>query len=304
MKYKKITVAIISLLICIGIFIVAIENFNNTQRYNDVGNIDYIHISFDDTQISFMNLTNNNYTSLYDEPFFKWLKQLNTAYGAKISLFVFNDVLTDVPDKFKTEFSQASDWLKIGLHSPDSGNNFKSYNYEQGKNEWNKFANNIQRITGSYSSIDRIPRLHGFTSSKDAQYGALGFLSSDDSRNSYYFSPLRTYYLYTNDYFVDDENGLLFLSTDFRVDWFLTNISLSYKYREPIKQTVYDELEFRYLNEEYANSISSYIVFGHENYLYDGNEISKTYANYFEDVCKFAKDNNLTFDFPQNRSYN
>ncbi len=278
----------------------------------DVGTLDnmnFMHISFDDVEKCFTNLKNNSYDSLYDEPFFAWLKSLHDTYGAKFSLYAYNNALTSVPNTYADEFLSAKDWLKIGLHADSSSSNFASSTYEQGKTAWNTFVNNVVRITGSYLSVDRMPRLHTFAGSeealkgmRDASYGAIGFLSADDARNSYYFDQDTTDYLYYNDHITDHENGLLFVATDLRADWF-EGTSASNEYREPTKTSVYEELVERYTNVEYANSISSYIFFGHEWLIYNGTTLDSG-KQYFEDVCKFAQDYDIAFDYSQNKAFN
>ena len=279
----------------------------------DVGTLDssnYMHISFDDVQTCFSNLTSKGYDSMYDEPFFAWLKSLHDNYGAKISLYVYNNSLGSVPDTYKEEFFEAKDWLKIGLHASNGSSNYGSSTYEQGKSAWNSFVDNVIRITGSYLSVDRMPRLHTFAGSKealkgmrDANYGALGFLSADDDRKSYYFDDEQTTYMYSNDHFTDHVNGLTFVTTDLRTDWFMSSFSTQNTYRAPIKDNVYDELVYRYTTIDFANSISSYILFGHEWQIYNGSSITDTGKAYYEDACKFAKDFNINFDFSQNKAF-
>ncbi|MBQ8762327.1 MAG: collagen-like protein [Clostridia bacterium] len=279
----------------------------------DVGALDnmgFMHISFDDVTICFNNLKNNSYTSLYDEPFFNWLKTLHDTYGAKFSLYAYNSSLTSVPNTYAEEFFEAKDWLKIGLHATDSSSNFGSSTYEQGKTAWNTFVDNVTRITGTYLSVDRMPRLHTFAGSeealkgmRDANYGAIGFLSADDARNSYYFDDETTTYLYSNDHITDYKNGLTFVATDLRTDWF-AGTSASNEYREPTKDNVYDELVERYTNVEFANSVSSYILFGHEWQFYNGTTLTETGKKYFEDACKFANEYNINFDYSQNKAFN
>ena len=274
-----------------------------------LNNANFMHISFDDVSLCFSNLTNNTYASLYDEPFFNWLKSMHDTYGAKFSLYAYNNALTSVPNTYADEFLQAKDWLKIGLHADNSGSNYGSSTYEQGKTAWNTFVNNVVRITGSYLSVDRMPRLHTFAGSeealkgmRDANYGAIGFLSADDARNSYYFDQYTTDYLYYNDHITDHKNGLIFVATDLRADWF-EGISASNEYREPTQTSVYDELVARYTNVEYANSVSSYIFFGHEWLIYDGTTLDSG-KQHFEDACKFAQDYDIGFDFSQNKAFN
>lgn len=285
------------------------ESNENEDSTVVVDSANFMHLSFDDVSTCFGNLINNQYENLFDEPFFAWLKTLHETYGAKFSLYAYNSSLNNVSNKYAKDFFNAKDWLKIGLHAEDASSSFANSTYEQGFNSWNKFVDNVTRITGSYLSVDRMPRLHTFAGSeealkgmRDANYGAIGFLSADDSRNSYYLDRKTNDYLYLNDHVTDYENGLVFVATDLRTDWF-NGTSASYDYREPTKDNVYDELVERYTNVDYANSISSYILFGHEWQLYNGTSLTETRAKWFEDACKFANDYNIKFDYSQNKSF-
>lgn len=272
-----------------------------------VNDSDFMHISFDDVSTSFSNLANNTYESLYDEPFFGWLQGLNTTYGAKFSLYTYTNSLDSVPNAYAEEFTAAADWLKIGLHADNANSNFGGYTEEQGKASWNAFVEEITRITGTTDSIDTMPRLHTFAGSEAALKGmasantpATGFLSADDSRISYYFTEEIRDYLYDNDYITDNVNNLVFVATDLRGDWFDgTGINT---YKKPVAKTVYDELKYRYTDSSFATSRGCYIFFTHEWKVYDGESLNSKKA-WVEDACKFAKDYNLSIDFPMNKTY-
>lgn len=281
----------------------------NGLNGNNISTSNYMHISFDDVQIAFNNLTTNTYSTLWEEPFFGWLKSLNEDYNAKFSLYVYGTALTNVPSTYAKDFKSSNEWLKIGLHASNGSGNFASTSYDSAKSTWNTFASNVLRITGTYTSIDRMPRLHNFAGSeaalqgmRDANYGALGFLSSDDTRTSYYLEDKIVDYLYDNDHVNDYKNGLVFIATDFRGDWF-NSFSSSYTYKKPIKDTVYEELEYRFTNAEYSKSLSSYILFTHEWQIYNGSTLNNK-KTWIEDACKFTQDNHINFDYPQNRVFN
>ncbi len=256
----------------------------------------FMHISFDDTAASLLNLNDSKYNSLFEEPFFKWLKGLHDSYGAKFSLYVFADCLGDVTDRFAAEFTAASDWLKLGLHSPNNDSNYKSATYDFGKQEWNNFVANILRITGSEDCIDRIPRLHNFAGKKeavlgmrDANCGALGFLAADDTRASYYLNAKQSNDLYKNDHITDHANGLVFLTTERRAE---DNAVYS--------SGLYKVLEKRYGDAANAVSMSSCIIFTHETTIYDAaNGKFKGRQTRIEDACRFAYDNGIAFEYPQ-----
>ena len=270
----------------------------------------YLHLSFDDVSLSLTNLATKTYSSLFDEPFFAWLRELHVTYGAKFSLYCFTSELRRLPESYAEEFLEAKDWLKLGLHAENGSLHFKNYTYEQGLAAWNSFVGEVVRITGSYVSVDRMPRLHMFAGSeaallgmRDGNYGALGFLSTDDSRLPYYLNEERAAYLYTHDHITDRRNGLTFVATDLRLDWFISGFSSTNTYRAPTKTTVYDELCHRFSAVDYANSSVSLVVFTHEWQLYNGTALNSQRCAYVEDVCRFADDRGIRFSFPEDEAF-
>ena len=270
------------------------------------GSGEFMHISFDDVSACFVGLASGKYTSLFDEPFFAWLLELHNTYGAKFSLYCYTSELSAVPADYANEFFAARDWLKLGLHSDNSSSTFKNHTYEQGKASWNAFVEQVERITGSYRSVDRMPRLHTFGGSlealrgmRDAKCGALGFLSADDSRLSYYLSQEQAEYLYTHDCLTDTAENLVFLATDLRGDWFTGSFITENQYRTPTEKTVKKELEKRYRDGDFANTAKAQVFFIHEWQIYNGIELNSK-ADYVTDACAFADEYGLRFSYPQN----
>lgn len=282
-----------------------IHNFD--QNDNDK-NKSFIHISFDDVTLSFKNLSENNYISVFDEPFFKQLKIMHFKYGAKFSIFTYTNVLKTVPENYKIELMLASNWLKFGFHSVSSGFSLKNSSYDDGLTYWNDFAKEIKRICGSLKSLDRIPRLEFFEGSKecllgmrDADYGALGFLSADDDRLSYYFDEKDINTLFYSDYLIDEVNNFTFVTTDIRCEWF-SNFSTINNYRKPIKDNVYEELVYRINDSSYDGSTNNLIVFTHENFVYNGKNIKNEFK-YIEQALRFALDYNISFNYAYKYDY-
>jgi hypothetical protein len=94
------------------------------------------------------------------------------------------------------EFSANSSWLKFGLHG-STEYTYAESTYTVGQTDWNNFVDYVMTFTGNYNCIDRTPRLSAFAGSldaclgmRDARCGALGFLSADDTRLSYYLDSL------------------------------------------------------------------------------------------------------------------
>lgn len=101
---------------------------------NSLFAVQKIHFSVDDVITSFENLTKNEskYKSVFDEPFFKYIKSLHDEFGAKISLYCFYEKdgfsLADCTNKFADDFSSSSNWLKFGFHALSS-----SYKFDIGR---------------------------------------------------------------------------------------------------------------------------------------------------------------------------
>lgn len=284
---------------------------SGTEIKNLNSDNNYFHLSFDDTMNSMKNLTSAaTYKSVFDEPFFAYLKQLHELYGAKISLYTYLDLLGNVTDKYQSELGKASDWLKFGLHSTSHSERFNEATYQDGYNAWTTFVKHIYRITGTYKSVDRMPRLHYWQGTeaalqgmRDAICGPIGFLSGEHEWPSYYLSKEQHMYAYNHDHITDYKNGLVFVATDMRIDWFEKDYTTTNVYRKPIKSTIYEELQYRFSNADYASTLSSYLVFGHEWRMYDGKVLSEEGKVWLDDICRFAYEHGISFDFPQNKVY-
>ena len=255
-----------------------------------------IHISFDDVVACITNLSTNSYSSLFDEPFFGWLEEMHSEYGARFSLYIYDLArLAAVPATYKQEFFDARDWLKFGLHAKSSGYNYAAGTYSDAHADWNSLVENVVRITGSHQSLDRIPRLHNFagnlesvTGMRDGNSGALGFLGADDSRLSYHLTEDQNKILIKESEFTDIENGLIVFRTNYRGE------------RLEAVDGMYEKMEDLLNDPTYSNCFSPFVWFTHEPYVYKNSSLTE-YAKNVEDVCRFATEYSIPFVYPQER---
>ncbi len=75
-----------------------------------------------DDNIRFIKeLTYGNYDSIFDHPYIALYKRLHYEYGIKVQLNLFWEQgefnLSMATDKFRNEFAENSDWLKLSFHS-------------------------------------------------------------------------------------------------------------------------------------------------------------------------------------------
>lgn len=267
--------------------------------------INFIHVSFDDVTNSISNLASGSLNSIYDNQFIAALKQAHDNYGMTFSLYL-QSIPGSITTKHQAELTQASKWLKFGLHALRT--NYQNSTYAEGKTDWNRCVDAILKLTGCIDSVDRIPRLHQFYGTevalqgmRDASVGALGFLSCDDTRPAYYFDNGSLNYLYAgeNDHLTDHKNGLVFYRTDLRLDWFknagFTFNASSYSYHQPTDDSdISGELELRYKNSLYTNTFYNYEIFTHEW------QPLSAIQNALEDIGEFALSHNIGFNFAQN----
>lgn len=272
----------------------------------------FIHISFDDVQFCIRNLADNTFSSIFDEPFFKVLKELHDTYGAVFSLFVYKieTVLANMPTRYQQEFIDNSNWLKFGFHQYTTG--ALNVDYDTAKQYYETFVNRIYTLCGGVNSIDRMPRLDYFGGNlnvcrglRDANCGIIGLLNTDDTRNAYYLTQEELAYLRTHSLWSDRTNGLQFVSTVMRLDWFVNGFTSDYDYNVPVENNPYDELVYRYKQANMADLYADLIVFTHEWQMYASDyTIIQRMVDMIEQVCEFGNDYNYDFDFPQNRVNN
>ena len=269
----------------------------------------YIHMSFDDVSTVITELAKGTLTSAFDNSFLAMLKQAHEDYGFVFSLYLQSKP-SSISTKYQAELREASSWLKWGLHSFNGGN-YGSSTYAQGKADWESMVDVVMSLTGTHEAIDRMPRLHQFYGSevalqgmRDAKIGALGFLSTDDTRKAYYLSQEQLDWLYEgeNDHLTDFENGLVFYRTDLRLDWFAKagftyNAASGMSNHVPMDDSdIAGELEVRYNGKLYQNTWDCFVVFTHE--WQPTNAVSSALTA----IGEFAVAKGISFDFPQNRT--
>ena len=263
-----------------------VRSFENKNKY--------IHFSLDDVSGIIQNLVTNSatYSSIFDEPKLALLKQWHDAYGIKISLYV-QRTLSDIPAKFKNDFILNKGWIKFGYHG--QGNNLATANYEQAKAIWNSFVDGLMQSIGDYDLIDRCPRLDYFHCTldgakglRDAKCGVVGLLSCDDwaynkatRATNYYLTDAQSTWLDAHDKFVDNENQLTIVKTDFRLEQIVQ------------RWTTIENCLADYSSANRANEAYWLEVFSHEN-------IFTTYTTNMLKILGWAAQHGYRNDYPMN----
>lgn len=283
-----------------------------------------LHITFDDTNECLQQITENESTlnSVFDNPFFKALKEVHDAYGTTFSLFLFLKTysdetkstlifdVTNTTNKFASEFAANSHWLKFGYHSIDNYTNYGSNNTllpTDTASHYNEVISAIMNFTGTVECIDTVVRLQNFAGTlehciqmRDCDAGITGLLSGDYSETStpptinsstgYYLSPVNAAILAKKGKFFDVTNQIMFFPSNLRLD----NISVANlpAYMEGFKTPL------KYVRSQIMN------MYCHENQMIASQSQINNYKQRFEIVSQWALENDYEFDFPMNRINN
>ena len=82
-----------------------------------------VHVSIDDVAICLKDLNDNKdkYSSLFEQPFFSYLKCYHDCFGVKFTLYTYEQYkdynISCLTNKYRDEFLNNSDWLKLGYHA-------------------------------------------------------------------------------------------------------------------------------------------------------------------------------------------
>lgn len=123
----------------------------------------YFFSFIDDVIWAFRDLTRQKPASLFDNPFFKVLKNAHENFGLKIQLNLFyrtdyaygidEFTLAEMTEDYKEEFIKASGWLKLGVHAlqefPDYP--FVNATYDDVYKVYNMIKSEIIRFAGEGS---------------------------------------------------------------------------------------------------------------------------------------------------------
>lgn len=278
-----------------------IIGFRDNVQYWKAANIQYkkrkapyLHISVDDSINVFRELSINNPASIFDNARLAVYKEMHDKYGACFSLFAFYQNsgntfnLSQMPATWKVEFIANSHWLKIGFHGVDDATDYTTISLTDGVEHYTRIINEINRFAG-YSSIDNMPRFSKFKGSKSLyaelkKYGLVGVLAADDTR--------------TDDSGLTTAEQTAIRNAD---DYYNYEIGFYYARTSPRLDAVNATAVVTMLKNE-NNSYNTKNVF--EMFYHEGRESTTEGKEMIEAMCKYAYDNRIRFDFPQNNILN
>ncbi|MDO5566120.1 MAG: hypothetical protein Q4G59_05640, partial [Planctomycetia bacterium] len=184
----------------------------------------------DDCSFFMRDIYQKGYKSLFDCFFLRYMKQLHEKYDVKMTLHMFYSTpeedfnLSMFPTRYKSEWEENADWLRLGFHA---NNEFPNHTYlvrtrEQLIADFDQIRNEIERFAGE-KSYTAVVALHWGSIRKesikvlaDKGVRVLGNGSWQLKSKQYidlYQAPREaSIYLKDNDAWYDFTNGMLFSS--------------------------------------------------------------------------------------------
>jgi len=195
-------------------------------------------LAVDDVIRCFENiyLHQEEYTSIFQDPYLAIFRDLHDAYGVPVHMHVFYETndghfnLSMFPDKYKAEFQANGDWLKFTFHSrveyPRSP--YKHATYELTYREGKQVEAEIERFAGR-EVMSAITSQHFGDSNLQATraFRNLGFRCVDgyfifdkngDPSVSYYLNKEQTLHAATRDFWIDTKEDIIFVKDDIIID--------------------------------------------------------------------------------------
>ena len=155
-----------------------------------------------DDNIKFLRqICEQKLNSIFDHPYLALLENLHDKFDLKIQLNLFYKdelfTLSDFPDKYKCEWENCSNWLKLSFHSLiENIAPYKESDYNEVYNDALKVKNEILRFAGE-KSLAKTTTIHyclltddGLSAVKDLSIlGLLGLYGTDDNKRTSYLNP-------------------------------------------------------------------------------------------------------------------
>lgn len=264
-----------------------------------------MHFSVDDYIDALLDLRDEKYQSIFEQPTFAVLNRIHESCGAVFSCYCFyesaNGNLAEVPDCYVEEFQENAAWLRFGFHGYNMDSNYGSRKFSNGDwivdgeiaaKHYECVIKELIRITGGGSCIDRFPRIHYYAGTledclawKQAEYGICGLITAEDDRVCYYHDEAQWEELIQRGFLQDEQQRIGFWRTCIRLE--------NMKDMEMLEEAL-SCLKGRDFADEpgSVDATPNYLVFTHEKFLKE-----QRIADYFIRCGEAAKEKQILMGY-------
>lgn len=181
----------------------------------------HYRFSIDDNILFFKDISENNYSSIFENPYLSFFKKMHDRYGTRFQFNIYNETdgfeLSQMSDRYKKEWNQNSDWLHLSFHAradspPDP---YLNSTYDRAYSDCINIHNQIIRFAGN-ASLDYYTTVHYCQASDEAIHGfkdagIKGLVGLYDNKLSCYG---RSFDDFIEPYVYDTENSIYLFSND------------------------------------------------------------------------------------------
>jgi hypothetical protein len=171
-----------------------------------------------------ISLNSSKYNSIFENPYLGFLREVHDKYRTKIHINIYYQTegfnLSGMTDKYKEEWRQNSDWLRLSFHAlqNDPDKPYINAGYSQVKKDCEMVMKEIRRFAGD-ELLGPVTTLHwgearveGCRALRDCGYKALtGYYNSEDGKPvvSYYLDTEKANHVTNRSIWCDNEEGII-----------------------------------------------------------------------------------------------
>jgi hypothetical protein len=193
-----------------------LKNFTNRYR-----------LSLDDNIWFLKDISDNSsrYNSIFENPYMGFLKEIHDDFGTKVHINIYYQTdgfnLSQMTDKFKSEWTGNSDWLRLSFHARanDPDKPYIKAGYDEVKRDCELVKDHIRRFAGP-ELMGPVTTLHwgeatveGCRALRDSGYtGLAGYFEFENGKPvvSYYLDKKLTQHLADHFIWRDNSEGIIF----------------------------------------------------------------------------------------------
>ncbi len=193
-----------------------LKNYVNKYRFSLDDNIWFLKD---------IHTNSSKYKSIFENPYLGFLKQVHDTYGTKIHINIYYQCdgfnLSQMTDKYKPEWKDNADWLRLSFHALQNDPDMPYLNagYDEVKNDCSLVQEQIKRFAGE-ELMGPVTTLHwgeakleGCRALHDSGYKALaGYFNVEGDKPvvSYYLNKEQTEHISKRSVWVDTREGIIY----------------------------------------------------------------------------------------------
>lgn len=187
----------------------------------------YYRFSIDDNIWFLRDINSNNYSSIFENPYLGFFKNLHEKYGARFQFNIYYETegfdLSEMTDRYRDEWRENADWLRLSFHGRDDIGEppYMNSSYEEAFEDCQSVHREILRFAGE-DTLSYFTTIHYCQASPEAlrafyDCGLRGLVGLfEDGRYCYQ----KSYPEFLEPYKYDPESDFYFFINDMIINMF------------------------------------------------------------------------------------